>query len=103
MKLRQRVFQLTLPTAQPQGACMIIVFKNSTSTCDVYITIKLGQPAGMSKGMRLYTGADWIKLICLSEAGERSVVPGIQNLPHRKWSETSATSLLLALQIVTLF
>ena len=103
MMLRQRVFQLTLPTAQPQGACMIIVFKNSTSTCDVYITINLGHPAGMSKGMRLYTGADSIKLICLSEAGERSILHGIQNLPHRKWSETSTTPVLLALLIVALF
>ena len=29
-----------------------------------------GQPAGLSKGMFLYTGADWLKLTCQSEVDE---------------------------------
>ena len=34
-----------------------------------------GQPVGLSKEVCLYAGADWLKLICQSEGGERSVAP----------------------------
>ena len=39
----------------------------------VYITMVFGQLAGLSKKVCLYTGADWLKLNCPSEGGERSM------------------------------
>ena len=40
----------------------------------MYITVVLGQSVGLSKEVCLYTDADWLKLICQSEGGERSVI-----------------------------
>lgn len=53
--------------------CLIIVFENATGTCFACITLVLGQPAGLSKEVCLYSCADWIKLACQSEGGEGSV------------------------------
>ena len=50
---------------------MIRVFQNSTGTCSVCIAMEPGQPAGLSKELCLYAGAEW--LICRSEGGERSI------------------------------
>ena len=43
--------------------------------CFVSITIVglLGQPAGLSKEVCLYSGTDWLKLICQSEDDEKFV------------------------------
>ena len=53
----------------------IIVFGNSMDTSFVYITILLGQPAGLSKEARLYAGAVWPKPHVLGE-GEFNVSKG---------------------------
>ena len=42
-------------------------------TCFVYITVIVGWPVGLSKEVCLHAGADWRKLVCHSEGGERSV------------------------------
>ena len=34
----------------------------------------LGQPTGLSKEVCLFEGTDWLKFICQSEDGERSVL-----------------------------
>ena len=34
----------------------------------------LGQSVGLSKEVCLYADADWLKIICQSEGGERSVI-----------------------------
>ena len=52
----------------------IITLKNSTGTCFVYITMALGQSIDMSKEVCLYADADWLRLICQSEGGEKSIV-----------------------------
>ena len=45
------------------------------------VTVVLGQPAGLSKEVCLYAGADWLQLVGQSESGERS--DGLQwNLGH---------------------
>ena len=49
---------------------LMIVPDNGMVTCFVHITVTLGQPAGLSKEVCLYAGADWLKLICQSEGGE---------------------------------
>ena len=51
---------------------MTIIFENSTGKCFVYITVVLVQPVGWSVMVCLYAGADWLKLICQSEGGQRS-------------------------------
>ena len=49
------------------------VFENiALGTFFVYITLGLGRPACLSKGGCLYAGADWLKHVCQSAAGERS-------------------------------
>ena len=53
---------------------LIVVFKNSTGACFVYITVVLGQSLGLSKEMCRHADADWQKLICQSEGGERTVI-----------------------------
>ena len=58
-------------------------FKNSTDTCFefVYITMVLGQPAGLSKEVCLYVGADWLK----PEVGERSRASSRCQSYHARW------------------
>ena len=42
-----------------------------TATCFVYTAVILAQPAGLPKGVRMHAGADWLKLTCQAESGER--------------------------------
>ena len=49
---------------------LMTVLENSMVTCFVHTTVTLGQPAGLSKEVCLYAGADWLKLICQSEGGQ---------------------------------
>ena len=42
---------------------LVIVFENNTATYFFYITMVLGQPAGLSKEVCLYADSDWLKLI----------------------------------------
>ena len=39
----------------------------------VYTTMVLGQPAGLSKSVCLYAGADWLRLVCQSEGGRGQI------------------------------
>ena len=41
-----------------------LVFKNNTAKCFVYTTAILRQTAGLSKGVCLYAGSDWLQLNC---------------------------------------
>ena len=61
---------------------MTIISENSTGECFVYITVVLVQPVGWSAIVCLYIGADWLKLICQSQGGQRSAdKAGKRNLP----------------------
>ena len=51
----------------------MVVFHNTTDTCFVYIHWYRDDLEGLSKEVCLYAGADWLKFVCGSEGGERSV------------------------------
>ena len=57
---------------------LIIGLENRIGTCFSHVTLASGQPAGLSKEVCLYEGADWLWLIRKSEGGERSTysLPG---------------------------
>lgn len=42
--------------------------------CFVFITMVLGQQMDWTKEVCLYTGADWLKLVCQSGGGKRSIL-----------------------------
>ena len=66
-----------------------VVVQNSTATGIVDSTVALGQPVGLSKEVCLYTGADWLKLSCQSEGGERPVGLGRISLSTRLIIDTA--------------
>ena len=40
------------------------MYSKTTGTYFLSITMVLGQPAGLSKEVCLYAGADWLKVVC---------------------------------------
>ena len=59
--------------------------------CFVYTAVILGQPTGLSKGLCLYMGADWLKLICQSEGGgERSILKEEKRNFIKSWYQPSS-------------
>ena len=77
------MFELTSHTAQAKvhrSFSFRFSSENSTGTCFVYITMLLAQTARVSKEACLYADADWLKLICQSESGERSLLKDASGL-----------------------
>ena len=59
--------------------------KQHGSTCFVCTTVVLRQPVGLSKEFFcfFYAGANWLKLICQTDDGERSFSASVLLVPKR--------------------
>ena len=67
---------------------MCSIIEKCAVTWFVCFTVVCGQPTALSNEACLYAGADWLKLICQSEGGERSVV----SLPLINYARTGQPS-----------